>query len=889
MNKTDYLYHNQMIVKCNSAIALLDQDIADIETLKEKLNSIIKDGKLKGQSIVALKENLRDYFICIGLILSADKSDKNGLKRLKRELRSQTDYNGPIIWKHFEEARAKMKTAEATASDFRIKERLYSPPWYYDEELDKWLQSDDPNPYTSKVRYYEHEADVERGLMEAAQRKMKEFDSFATDTMGYLSAGKEIRKTVSETFALMKTQKEGGIYSPGVSKVCLDKLLLSGNSYLIKTVNSIIGSEEYGDYLIDSEFYDDEDVKELININETIDYYYTMICSNYGDSSAKEAAKKNMNLDDLMSKKKQIIEKIVSKMDHSDVFMNAYNFAKVRNYSADQMEELMWHWAKIDDMDVSQCSAIPESWEKNKKHYLDMSRWVVLDNPSASYYYCANYLDYYTFSYLINESGSKNSGIAGNMINAEKVLQNEIGVNAIYSYIWHENILKESKDVLDSKIENIKQGLGSLDKSALELSSYYGLVRKVISGEFSKDIQSALASELLNSLVNPAPTGNNNSISFANTVTSLINEMSSDSGLASKVSSGEFSKDIQLVLASKLLSETFIFLVNPSPIGNYNSINFSNTAPSLINDIKTAKETVETEVNDRIDTLMKNVVSLPGEDINNVYNLFANIPILNSLSKSQIDYQSKEMNLGWKKYKNDCSNINPYPDDGKFYIEDQHMFNTDVLYGKYLWPFSEWCMSNDENWGKDYYFDKEEGLYGAHNLCEVIAVYNVMTFLEDDEVDFPQIVKDFVSKSPVIGGNFGTSPDCVEEYLNYQGYKTETIDVESLYHNPNGEDDFDTLLEKYDAFIISDWNTDKADDAMHTMAITVKKETDDSGGVKYTIIRHNDFDIEEDYGKYYSKGENSDDLYKYLCEYTAESEGDNKIADGVIKVIGVCK
>ena len=45
----------------------------------------------------------------------------------------------------------------------------------------------------------------------------------------------------------------------------------------------------------------------------------------------------------------------------------------------------------------------------------------------------------------------------------------------------------------------------------------------------------------------------------------------------------------------------------------------------------------------------------------------------------------------------------------------------------------------------------------------------------------------------------------------------------------------------------------------------------------------------EDYGKYYSKGENSDDLYKYLCEYTAESEGDNKIADGVIKVIGVCK
>ena len=887
MNKTDYLYHDQMIVKCNSAIALLNQDIADIETLKEKLNSIITEGKLKGQSIVALKENLRDYFICIGLILSADKSDKNGLKRLKRELRSQTDYNGPIIWKHFEEARAKMKTAEATASDFRIKERSYSPPWYYDEDLDKWLQSDDPNPYTSKVRHYEDIADTERKIMEAAQRKMKEFDSFATDTMGYLSAGKEIRKTVSETFALMKTQKEGGIYSPGVAKVYLNKLLLSDNSYLKNIANSIIGSEEYGDYLIDFEFYDDEDVKELMHTNEIIDYYYTMVCSDYGDSSAKEAAKKNMNLDDLMSKKKQIIEKIVSKMDHSDVFMNAYNFAKVRNYSADQMEELMWHWAKIDDMDVSQCSAIPESWEKNKKHYLDMSRWVVLDNPSASYYYCANYLDYYTFSYLINESGTKNSGIAGNMINAEKVLQNEIGVNAIYNYVWYEKILKESQDALDSKIENIKQGLESFDKSALELSSYYGLVRKVLSGEFSKDIQSALASELLNSSVNPAPTGNYNSISFANTVMSLINEISSDSGLVSKVSSGEFSKDIQLAMASKLLSETINFLVNPSPspTGNYNSINFSNTVPSLINDIKTAKETVET----KWDTLMKNVVSLPGEDINNVYNLFANIPILNSLSKSQIDYQSKEMILGWKDYTYKCLDTSPYPKDGKFYIENQHHFNTDALYGKYLWPISEVCMSNDEDWGKDYYFDKEEGLYGAHNLCEVIAVYNVMTFLEDDEVDFPQIVKDFVSKSPVIGGNFGTSPDCVEEYLNYQGYKTETIDVESLNHNPNGEDDFDALLEKYDAFILSDWNTDKADDAMHTMAITVKKETDSSGGISYTIVRHNDFHPMYNEKENFSTGYTSEDLYKLLCEYTYNNDTKKNEADGVIKVTGVIK
>lgn len=818
MNKTDNLFHNQLIVKCNSAIALLDQDIADIETLKSKLNSIIKEGKLKGQSIIALKENLRDYFVCIGLILSADKSDKNDLKSLKSKLATQTDYDGPKIWYYFEEAKRKMQAAEEMASDYRKKERSYSPPWYYDEELDKWLQSDDPNPYTSKVRHYEDIADTERKIMESAQRKMKAFDSFAADTKGYLSAGKEIRKTVSETFALMKTQKEGGIYSPGVAKVYLEKLLLSDNSYLKKIANGIIGSEEYGEYLIDSEFYDDEDVKELELINSQIDSYYNML--NSGNTAAIEAAKKNMNLNDLLSRKAQVIEKIVSNMNHSEEFSNALYFAKLRNYSADQMEELMWNWAKIDDMDISKCELVPKSWIDELDHNYKMSKWIAVDNPIMSYYYYATYMDYYAINSIIN---------------GDVKLLNEMNIEINYSGRWYKDIFSESIS-----------GLSSDNKLLVKYDSLYNNLPSNL-GEMAK-------------------------------------ELLSDKNLTNKFINGLANESVQFVWIAGLIAET------TKPIG-FNSLVSKDNTSALISNMKVTQANANVAWKDFWKCLMKDFAGVPNDKMNTLYTQLSQIPVLSELSKSKIDSQYEKNVRAWDDYKRtfeplmDDSLHSPYVGDGKLYIENQHDFEKNIFYGNYIPLISEIFMTGKEDGKKVPYYELGKGLYGAHNSCEVVAVYNVMTFLEDDKVDFPQIVKDFASKSPVFGGNLGTSPDCIEEYLNMRDYKTEVIDVESLYYDPNGEDDFDTILEKYDAFIITDWNTEYADDAIHTMAITVKKEINASSGeMKYTIVRHNDFKDEE---KNFSIGYTSDDLYKYLCMYTDTDSG--AANDGVIKVIGVNK
>ena len=71
---------------------------------------------------------------------------------------------------------------------------------------------------------------------------------------------------------------------------------------------------------------------------------------------------------------------------------------------------------------------------------------------------------------------------------------------------------------------------------------------------------------------------------------------------------------------------------------------------------------------------------------------------------------------------------------------------------------------------------------------------------------------------------------------------------------------------------------------MHTMAVTVKKETDASGNMKYTIVRHNDS------GNYhFTTRNNSDGLYELLCKYTYDSDIKDWTDDGLLKVIGVKK
>ena len=94
-------------------------------------------------------------------------------------------------------------------------------------------------------------------------------------------------------------------------------------------------------------------------------------------------------------------------------------------------------------------------------------------------------------------------------------------------------------------------------------------------------------------------------------------------------------------------------------------------------------------------------------------------------------------------------------------------------------------------------------------------------------------------------------------------------------------------LEEYDAFILMDWNQDRAFGdgcGVHTMSITVDKKIDDNGDYSYSITRNNDNDFTG-----FTTKSGKEGLYELLMEYTIEKDsfGYQNVDDGAIKIIGV--
>lgn len=68
-----------------------------------------------------------------------------------------------------------------------------------------------------------------------------------------------------------------------------------------------------------------------------------------------------------------------------------------------------------------------------------------------------------------------------------------------------------------------------------------------------------------------------------------------------------------------------------------------------------------------------------------------------------------------------------------------------------------------------------ETLCAAHNTCEVIAVYNALVALNNEQspVTFPELLCNFEKNGITLSGNFGTDPRSLYSYLkkNYPMYK----------------------------------------------------------------------------------------------------------------------
>ena len=110
-------------------------------------------------------------------------------------------------------------------------------------------------------------------------------------------------------------------------------------------------------------------------------------------------------------------------------------------------------------------------------------------------------------------------------------------------------------------------------------------------------------------------------------------------------------------------------------------------------------------------------------------------------------------------------------------------------------------------------------MMAADNCCEVIAVYNAITFLGHGvpSIDFPVLLKSFERNGLVLHGCFGTSPKTIYKYFGHKGYNAHMLVGEDINESSPLH-----MKESHDTYILTAYNEKGHIESMiHTVSITV--------------------------------------------------------------------
>ena len=166
-------------------------------------------------------------------------------------------------------------------------------------------------------------------------------------------------------------------------------------------------------------------------------------------------------------------------------------------------------------------------------------------------------------------------------------------------------------------------------------------------------------------------------------------------------------------------------------------------------------------------------------------------------------------------------------------------------------------------------FDGKE-MTGADNTCEVIAVYNVLQYLNGGNskkndntgasVEFPELLRAFSKKGIAYKGMFGTNPRALKKYFKEKGYEVEELKASKI--SPINCERFE---KEYRVFVLTTFNKGQNPFSMvHTMCITAggaedcdvrtgDKTVRDSAELKNTVKYrlHNDYEGSKLYDSLY--------------------------------------
>lgn len=199
MNASDKLYPFDIKSQCDSAIAILTQDNADIGNVRKNLENFITDDELVSKTYSTLKLQISDYLSVLSAMTAANDMDIADLQTLKASVGSE-ELLGEVI----------LSCKEAAKNEENQYKRM-ADMYYKKAGREPWGSPAGPL-YTSYAFYYEGRAFLAKSRYDRWVAKEHKFDKINFTTKKLFTHSQTFRKAAKDGLAAVKKAFQNGKY-----------------------------------------------------------------------------------------------------------------------------------------------------------------------------------------------------------------------------------------------------------------------------------------------------------------------------------------------------------------------------------------------------------------------------------------------------------------------------------------------------------------------------------------------------------------------------------------------------------------------------------------------------------------------------------------------------
>lgn len=273
MQESSYLNPDSIKQECNSAIAVLNNDNASIEIIKNSLTDFTSDEEIKSDAFTTLKQQISDYSVVMETMTSANDLDIHDYERLI-SLVGDEELIGSYILQKKQEAKDARDEARRKASEYRSK--AHGADSHHERDY-----------YYGQASHYSKLADRWNEIYEFFKGKEEKFDEIDEATSRLFETSAPLRIVVKNALDNIEGAYKDGGYEPDLTagwrelieqirpfsyKLKDEKTTPVEYDNLLNDLKKKIGegiNEKLGDKLDETV---NEEIKKILNIDEEEDH-----------------------------------------------------------------------------------------------------------------------------------------------------------------------------------------------------------------------------------------------------------------------------------------------------------------------------------------------------------------------------------------------------------------------------------------------------------------------------------------------------------------------------------------------------------------------------------------------------------------------------------------